>query len=189
MDQMRASDREREDIVAILRAAAQEGRLDVDELDERTARAYAAKTRGELAEIVEDLPHLRPAPPPAPIPPRHVPRPSLPGYAYFSTRWSAPASPDRVAHDLLRYVAPTLHYHRYRLAERTPLRLVFTRKHQPAWTIVVAILLFPIGLLALLATKKDYITIDLAPHGDRTLMLAQGVGPLPVRQAFAILEE
>ena len=49
MDTMRASDSEREQCVAALRQAAQEGRLDIDELDERMGRAYGAKTRDLLA--------------------------------------------------------------------------------------------------------------------------------------------
>lgn len=46
------------------------GRLDVDEYGERSARATAAKTRGELIELFTDLPDPRPtfgtaaAPPP-----------------------------------------------------------------------------------------------------------------------------
>jgi hypothetical protein len=45
---MRASDAERERAVARLRDAAAAGRLTIDELDERTAVAYAARTVGEL---------------------------------------------------------------------------------------------------------------------------------------------
>ena len=58
---IRASDTERERAIAALREAAGEGRLDVSELDERIEAAYAARTRAELAALVEDLPPL-PAP-------------------------------------------------------------------------------------------------------------------------------
>jgi hypothetical protein len=53
---VRASDREREDAVSRLRAAAGEGRLTFEELAERTELAYAARTDAELARIAEDLP-------------------------------------------------------------------------------------------------------------------------------------
>lgn len=53
---VRASDAEREHVVALLREAAGEGRLDVDELEGRLERAYAARTRGELAVLTRDLP-------------------------------------------------------------------------------------------------------------------------------------
>jgi Domain of unknown function (DUF1707) len=54
--EIRASDAERERIVAFLRDQTAEGRLTADELDERVGRAYAAVTRGELARLVRDLP-------------------------------------------------------------------------------------------------------------------------------------
>jgi Domain of unknown function (DUF1707) len=53
---MRASDNDRESVVSVLRDAYAEGRLTLDEFDERTAAAYAAKTWGELRELTEDLP-------------------------------------------------------------------------------------------------------------------------------------
>ena len=52
----RASDAEREATVARLREAAAEGRLTVDELDERIDAAYAASTRAELEPLTADLP-------------------------------------------------------------------------------------------------------------------------------------
>jgi uncharacterized protein DUF1707 len=52
----RASDSEREAIVARLRQAAGEGRLTVEELTERIDAAYAATTRDELQPLTADLP-------------------------------------------------------------------------------------------------------------------------------------
>ena len=53
---IRASDQERESFVDVLRDAFTEGRLTADELEERTAAAYAAKTRDQLRELTIDLP-------------------------------------------------------------------------------------------------------------------------------------
>ena len=53
---MRASDADREAAVERLRAHAAEGRLDVDELEQRVERALAARTVGELEELQRDLP-------------------------------------------------------------------------------------------------------------------------------------
>jgi hypothetical protein len=53
----RASDAEREAVVARLRNAAAEGRLTIDELDDRIDAAYAAKTRAELEPLTADLPN------------------------------------------------------------------------------------------------------------------------------------
>jgi hypothetical protein len=53
--QLRASDADRERVADQLRQASGEGRLTVDELDERLNRCYAAKTVGELAELTVDI--------------------------------------------------------------------------------------------------------------------------------------
>ena len=53
---VRASDRDRENVAEQLRLAAGDGRLDFDELDERLGAAYGAKTYGELEPLVADLP-------------------------------------------------------------------------------------------------------------------------------------
>src|SRR5512142_2970732 len=52
----RAADADRESMALRLRDAAAEGRLDLNELEERLAAAYAAKTRGELDALIADLP-------------------------------------------------------------------------------------------------------------------------------------
>jgi DUF1707 SHOCT-like domain len=75
---MRISDDEREQAVRMLGEHMSVGRLDVEEYGERTARATAAKTRGELTSLFTDLPDPRPTfgpvlPPPTqpavPLPP------------------------------------------------------------------------------------------------------------------------
>jgi Domain of unknown function (DUF1707) len=53
---IRASDQERESVVDVLRDAFTEGRLTLDEFEERTSAAYAAKTWTELRELTTDLP-------------------------------------------------------------------------------------------------------------------------------------
>lgn len=59
--QMRASNAERERVVAILQQAGVDGRLTLDEVDERVSAAYAAKYRSELPALTEDLPADEPA--------------------------------------------------------------------------------------------------------------------------------
>jgi hypothetical protein len=53
---LRASDADRERVVESLRDHAAAGRLDVDELAERTESALRARTLGELDLVVRDLP-------------------------------------------------------------------------------------------------------------------------------------
>jgi hypothetical protein len=67
-DDLRASDAERERIIADLRDHAAAGRLTVEELDERTGAAYAAATRRQLAALLADLPRHD-------LPSRVAPRP------------------------------------------------------------------------------------------------------------------
>jgi hypothetical protein len=57
---LRASDAERERAAETLRGHHADGRLTTDELEERTERAYAAKTLGDLDQLFGDLPRLRP---------------------------------------------------------------------------------------------------------------------------------
>jgi hypothetical protein len=59
---MRASDADRERVAEVLRTAASEGRLHLDELDERLAAVYAARTYAELEPITHDLPTARTVP-------------------------------------------------------------------------------------------------------------------------------
>ncbi|MBT2508120.1 DUF1707 and DUF2154 domain-containing protein [Streptomyces sp. ISL-98] len=53
---MRASDAERERVAEVLRDAVAEGRLDMEEFDQRLDAVYKARTHGELEPLVSDLP-------------------------------------------------------------------------------------------------------------------------------------
>jgi Domain of unknown function (DUF1707) len=75
-DLVRVSDADRFRVAEVLREAAGEGRLDLDELDQRLEAAYAAKTYADLVPLTADLPVTgaaqvptpRPAYPPASAP-------------------------------------------------------------------------------------------------------------------------
>src|SRR3954452_19508967 len=81
--QIRASDAERERVVAFLRKHALEGRLDNEELEERIGLAYSARYVGDLERLIGDLP--RPSAPARQRPAhvrhhrhrRHEPTPAL----------------------------------------------------------------------------------------------------------------
>jgi hypothetical protein len=55
LPELRASDADRERVVDVLRRAASDGQLTVDELEERVPTAYAARTRKELERLTADL--------------------------------------------------------------------------------------------------------------------------------------
>lgn len=68
-EQMRAADADRNQVADRLRAALEEGRLDLTEYDERLQGAYAAKTYGDLDRLLTDLPTAAPVvPSPRPAP-------------------------------------------------------------------------------------------------------------------------
>jgi hypothetical protein len=60
---LRACDADRERFVEAFGQHHAEGRLTIEELSERTERAYAARTFGDLDALATDLPPLSPSPP------------------------------------------------------------------------------------------------------------------------------
>ncbi len=84
---MRASDSDRDAVVSDLSEHFQAGRLTAGEFDERTGRALAARTWGELRDLLADLPATRLAPQ-APATRSLRPRPR---------RWSGRLAPPRIA--------------------------------------------------------------------------------------------
>lgn len=63
---MRVSDDDRHRVAEILREAAAEGRIDIDELGERLESTYAARTYADLVPITVDLPVTAPGQPVVP---------------------------------------------------------------------------------------------------------------------------
>ena len=125
---IRASDVDREVVVATLRDAYTAGRLTLEEFDERTTAAYASKTWGELRKLTEDLPsqpilgsdipgrRLPSASLPSPALPAHPERnngpvqpvrhrPRVIAFLPIVTLWLVLALASRSAHDV---VAPTV---------------------------------------------------------------------------------
>jgi Domain of unknown function (DUF1707)/Cell wall-active antibiotics response 4TMS YvqF len=66
---MRASDADRHQVAEVLRDAAGDGRLTLDELRERLDGVYGARTYAELERFTRDLPAAGSAPTPAPVRP------------------------------------------------------------------------------------------------------------------------
>lgn len=187
-DRMRASDAEREQTVAALRTAVGEGRLDMDEFTERTTKAYLARTRGELMTLVDDLPgaQLAPRPPAAPAPDRRLPR--IPGRFGFTAQWVAPSRRRQAVTELEEFVAPPMRSHGYALTHAGEAHMVFVRERRPVWTYIVAVLIFPIGLIALLHKDRAEVVFELRERGEETLITASGDAPLALRRALSELE-
>jgi len=81
---LRVSDDEREHVVGVLQKAIGRGMLDLDEFTERTDRALAARTRGELNTVLADLAGLyHPAAAVAAAPSYAPFAPPMPGHQRF----------------------------------------------------------------------------------------------------------
>src|SRR4051794_5026196 len=128
---LRASDEDRERTVAFLRTQQAAGRLTVEELEERSAAAWAAVEVADLDRLMADLPRAPAAPVQAPLARRRGPR--MPGRMGFSARWRAPVARASGMADLLEHVAPPMHAYGYELVERDATRLVFDRSRTPGW--------------------------------------------------------
>ena len=85
-----AGSADRERAVGVLRAAFTEGRLTQEELDDRVARAYAARTYGDLWALVADQP-AGPVPHPGGVPYQQA-TPVVPPSAEPDTSWHSAAA-------------------------------------------------------------------------------------------------
>jgi TM2 domain-containing membrane protein YozV len=107
-DELRIGTAEREAAVKLLGDHMAEGRLALEEYEERTAAALEARTRADLRPLFRDLPLPHPAFM-APSPPLPAPYPNLPPPAPFQHgRPPAPGQSDRyrVAAGVLQIVLP-----------------------------------------------------------------------------------
>jgi hypothetical protein len=88
-----AGSADRERTVGVLRAAFTEGRLTQNELDDRVARAYAARTYGDLWALTADLP-AGPLPYPNALPGLPYPQasPAVPPSAEPASSWHSAAA-------------------------------------------------------------------------------------------------
>ena len=75
-DLVRASDADRDAVAQRLNRAVGEGRLTLEEFSERIGAAYAARTHGELAPLVHDLPEAAAVPAPMGFVPGRHPEPA-----------------------------------------------------------------------------------------------------------------
>ena len=184
---LRLSDAERELAVSDLKEHCAAGRLTLEELPDRVASVYRATTYGELAEAMAGLPDL-PSVPSSPPARRKSRRPWFPGRAPFLQTLEVVQPPEDVLAKALKNVAPSLTRFGFEIAVIERDRIIFERSLRPAWTFLVALITFPIGLLALLIKDREQLTVAVEGLGDGgTRLTVHGRGPLQVRRAVAEL--
>jgi hypothetical protein len=184
---LRAGDSDRSAVVDLLRAHHLDGRLTVEEFEERVDAAHRAVTLLELGELHADLPELTPRRGKVVARKRRAPR--IPGRHAFVERVPLAVDPQIAREQVFVHIAPALARQGYqlRMVGRT---FMFRRRWRPGWTILLAIFTFPIGLAALTYQNEDEVTVEIEPDaGGGTELLAHGVGPLSVRRAFATLSD
>jgi len=187
---LRAGDRDRERAAEELRRHHLEGRLDADELEERLGRTYGARTLGDLAGLLNDLPVLgrRGAVSPEATPSR---RPRVGGFGLlpFSQAHDLPVPVDEAFVEALDSIVEAMILFGYNLVERDDGRtLVFEQQERPAWVYLVCVVAFPFGLLALTIKRATRVRIDFLPRpGERCRLRIGGEARRPVRKAFATL--
>jgi hypothetical protein len=188
---LRVSDAERQVAQELLRRHHLDGRLTVDEFDDRCGRAQAAVTRADLDAVQADLPPLTAAPP-ARLETEHAAAPPGPvswkrGSQPFAERIDLAGPADDALERTVHHIAPAMAHCGYELIASTATWLEFVRRRRPVWTILVAIFLFPIGLIALVHREERRVTVLLERGPGGCTITARGEAPLPVRQAFAEL--
>ena len=187
--ELRASDRDREKVADHLRRSCVEGRLTLEELEERLEGVMAAVTVAELDGYVSDLPALAEAPGRAPRTTAAPRKPGPIGVLPFTLHMVVPASREDVHLEVLRTIAPPLVDYGYQLVSHSPTGIVFECRLRPPWTILVAIFAFPIGLIALTIRRNERIVISLAERSEGgTGMTVSGNAPRRVRKAFLELK-
>jgi hypothetical protein len=140
----------------------------------------------ELHRLTSDLP--APLPEPAPEQ-RRAPRPPVrPGNVPFATQFQTQSGAETVMCEAMRTVVPRLVADGYVLEVSEPKLLILSREHRPAWTIVLAIFVFPLGLLALLHKKRSQVVVAVQSGRETTVEVA-GTAPLDVRRAVYLLAE
>jgi Domain of unknown function (DUF1707) len=166
---MRASDEDRERVVAALKEHCTAGRLTLDELPDRVERAYAAAELDELDELTRDLPD-RPARAPGgePAAPAGPKLPRMPGTAPFMETIEFDRPVAEVETEALRAIAPRLARYGFSLVSSERRMLVFVRS----------------GMM--LRTHRVQLRLDEL-DGNRTRMTVHGTAPLGIRRAFAQL--
>jgi DUF1707 SHOCT-like domain len=184
---IRAADEDRERVATALRSHCEAGRLTIEELEERLAGAYSAKTLGDLDALMTDLPALPTRP--AVAPPTHPVSAGGPGLRAFSQRYELGVSSEVAFRHALDHILPAMVGFGYEVTHRHEGRLLgFAIEERPGWVPIACIFAFPIGLVALLARNRYTVTIEFddLPNGE-SVMRAYGRARRPVRKAFADL--
>ncbi len=103
-----------------------------------------------------------------------------------------PMAADALLREFATRLTPVFDEVNYKLFGTSPQSLTYVRTYTPIWAIVVAVIAFPIGLLALLVKSEDLasqIHVTAVPHGPGTLLTIAGSAPPDVATAVSTIAQ
>lgn len=103
----------------------------------------------------------------------------------FSYQVESPRSAVEVLAGVLRVWVPRLNHYGYHLTTQSIGGATFQRRYRPWWTIVLAIVLFPLGLLFLLHKRTIHVTFSFVEKAGKTVVSVAGEGERSLRDWFA----
>jgi hypothetical protein len=189
---MRASDDDRSRVADELRGHCTAGRITIDELDERVGRAMSAVTLGDLAALTADLPASVSPPAVSALTGKPTVEVAVAaggaGVRPFTMRVVVPAPPEHTRAVALQTIAPGLNGQGFEMSGQTPTQLNFRKDGNKVLPIVLAVMFFPFGLIALRFSRDERVTISLEPESaNRTALIIHGKASSKVRRGFAEL--
>lgn len=85
--------------------------------------------------------------------------------------------PEQLRRELITDIVPALGRRKYLLASDSSDVIVMQREYRSWVVILLAVLLFPVGLLLLLIKSTAVVTIAFTDHGSGSLVEIAGSGP------------
>jgi hypothetical protein len=109
---------------------------------------------------------------------------------YFDLEFESQKQPADLLRDCLASFTGQLASNGYMLTSQSEVTVTYHRKYRHWGVILLAIVFFPIGLLALLITDDATITATVEPDEDTggSVLIVTGTGPKNVRDGFETLQ-
>jgi hypothetical protein len=104
----------------------------------------------------------------------------------FTHQWEMDRPSDQVRRDMRSNLPPRLSGWKYRLTAQDETSMAFERTYAPGWTIVLAVILFPIGLLFLLARRTASLVFTIEPDDRATNVTVNGQANNRLRESLVV---